>query len=165
VPAAQRQAVRHACDMTSSLALLYLLAGGPVAGECVGKENSPYLPAEYVELGAWVVGSEHSVSLACRRDDPRWTLFLMRNVATEDSRVPRWVARVTLIIPRLRSGFTLASDCLLAGQKDPEVIAVVRETRSPRFVSVQRAWRADTQHDSFVEIPTNGISCVNEASD
>jgi len=151
--------------LASSLAVLYLLAAGPAAGECVGKENSPDLPAGYVQLGAWVVGSEHAVSLACRRDDSRWTLFLQRNVAAGDTPVPKWVTRVTLIIPRPRSGFTLASDCLVAGQKDPEVIAIVRETRSPRFVSIQRAWRADIRHESFVEIPTKGISCVNEAND
>ena len=153
----------HATVLVSLLTLLYVLTVTPAAAECAGKENSTDLPAGYVLLGAWGVGAEHGVSLACERNDSRWTFFLQRNVGGATHL--KWLTRVTLVIPKPPKGFTLASNCFLAGQKDPEVIAIVRETRRPRFVSIQRAWRVDTEKELFVEIPMKGIVCVNPASD
>ena len=151
------------------LASILLIAAGSPDNQCEGKENAPYLSAGYVELGARVLGAappyEFAVSLACRRDNSRWTLFLLKDMNAGMARTPNWVTRALLTIPRPDPGFTVACHCFLGEQKDSELIAVVRESNSSRFSVIRRAWRADRRRELFVEVPTTNISCVNELNE
>src|SRR5262249_4284960 len=126
------------------------------AEECVGKANVSYLPPGFIKLGGWLIGPvpnfRYALSLACRPNDSRWTVFMHRDERTGNAKDPIWVSRAVLTISQPAPGYTFASEYALKGNKDPEIIAIVRETRGNTFTHIRRAWRANRALESFAEI-------------
>ena len=148
--------------VASACAMVY--AGLP---ECTNT-GFPALPDGFIDLGGSLIGSvdgvEYGVEQVCK--GRRHELWLQRLVARDVKGSTTWMTLAKMVLPRVKIDERLVfghwSTCQSNSGPDPAIVAIVRETDSPQYTKIIRAWRASGQAKVFQEIPTVGIVCVND---
>jgi hypothetical protein len=147
------------------LVALGALACRPAVNLPLGLQYPP-LPNGWVEQSGTLIpdsvgGTDYAVSWM---NGPAGEyLWFSRALAPDAQGHPRWELRDVLRVPTIGPGRTLVvGECTLAGQRDPEVIAVVKSEDAQWWKTVFSAWRADRNIGRFVVLPTVRIECRNE---
>ena len=124
------------------------------------------LPPGLEELGGslldFVDEPEYAVALVAA--GTRQMLWLNRFTHRDDEGKAHWDVRAVLELPALRDDEVLSYGglCQIDGEPDAEVVAIARAEDAESFTTIRRAWRANRSLESFEEIPTSGVTCVNE---
>lgn len=54
------------------------------------------------------------------------------------------------------------AQCRINTKENGKIVALVKDTDTPYFKTVIRAWRADEKAHKFISIPIKGVDCWNE---
>lgn len=69
---------------------------------------------------------------------------------------------VDVVVVGLAPGTLLATECQIQSTSSDPVVAQVEATEEPWHTVVRRAWKLDRAKGKIVEIPVNGVRCVND---
>ncbi|MBD3869573.1 MAG: hypothetical protein IFK94_15745 [Acidobacteria bacterium] len=158
--------------MTTTLPILLItlaLGSGPGCGvDYVGLEYSN-IPTELRQGGSAYIESSggRNIGLQLVHCEEYSELWLTRWLTDSAGRGPDQVI-TALKLPPIASDQRIIfgnSNCRLNKKFDPWVVALVQYDAEARFFShVYRAWKIDIEKNSFEEIDTEGIDCINEGS-
>jgi len=124
------------------------------------------LPTGLEELGGslldFVDVPEYALALVVAQSGQM--LWLNRFTHWDDEGKPYWDVRAVLRLPALRDDELLSYGglCRIDGEPDVEVVAIVEAEDVESYTKVRRAWRANRSRERFEEIPTSGVTCINE---
>lgn len=152
--------------------LLTLLAPVASATEFVGVTVPPYPEGLISKYGSCVALSlgvkrecDYAVSILERPDGKPVVLVGERLVKRDDRRKAIWIITDTLPYPTLPEGYLLAiANCRIDGKPDRTIIAAVRNEDGEWLGTLLWAHRFDLSKEKFVEQPTAGVQCQNEAA-
>ncbi|HBR77084.1 MAG TPA: hypothetical protein DEA78_26255 [Cyanobacteria bacterium UBA11159] len=133
------------------------------------KQNSrSYIGLRYREsppgveyIGGWVIGdSEYGVSHL--KEGKKEMLWLNLISSPDTNGDVMYEVKDILNLPSIKSNEELAGFfCLVDGQPDAGIIAIVVSEEVEYRRQIRRAWRANPQTARFERISTRGIACPN----
>lgn len=154
------------------LCLLTMLAAVAGAAELVGSTVPPYPGGLIDQSGACIAqsrGLEHecdySIAVLGNSEGNPSVLVGTRMKGRDEQQKPVWIVTDTLPYPTLPEGYLLAiATCQLDGKDDETIIAAVRNEEEEWLGTLLWARRFDMSKEKFVELPTAGVQCRNEAA-
>jgi hypothetical protein len=145
------------------------LVGGSIEpAAIVGLRHGPEpLPSGFEDRGGVLLDpagkSEYALkSVAAQNQEMIWLNWFTYHDAAGK---PHWEVRAVLQLPALRDDemVSYGGNCLINGERDPEIIAVVLvEEDEELLTNIRQAWRVNLSLEKFEEIPTSGVVCENE---
>ena len=121
-----------------------------VGGLIVNIETGRPMPDTMLALSHVRLGSAHA-------------LWLEQLVPVAGSPRPRSTVLATQALPSPAPGeFIALAECIVNGQPDPTVAALVYIPPGEREGRTRRAWQVDTVARAFRDIAPNGVDCVDE---
>jgi hypothetical protein len=154
------------------LCLLSLLTTVAGAAELVGMMVPPYPDGLIDQSGACIAQSrgledecDYSIAVLGNSEGTPSVLVGARMKGRDDQQKPIWSVTDTLPYPALPEGYVLAiATCQLDGKDDETIIAAVRNAEEEWLGTLLWARRFDMSKEKFVEQPTAGVRCRNEAA-
>lgn len=108
---------------------------------------------------------DYSVAVLESADGKQSVIVGERLVRRDDQQKAIWTITDTLPHPVLPEGYLLAiATCQIDGKDDETIIAVVRNEEEEWLGDSIWARRFDLSKEKFVEQPTSGVRCRNEAA-
>lgn len=152
--------------------LLTLLATTADAAELVGLTVPPYPDGLLSQQGACIAQSrgldnacDYSIAVLESSDGKPVVLVGERLAGRDDQQKAIWVITDTLPYPAIPEGYLLAiATCQADGKDDETIIAAVRYEEEEWLGTSLWARRYDLSKEKFVEHPTAGVQCRNEAA-
>ena len=154
------------------IGLLTLLTTTAGAAELAGLTVPPYPEGLSESSGACVAQSrgvddecDYSIGVLQSADGQPSVIVGSRMAGRDDEQKARWVVTDTLPYPDLPEGYLLAiASCQLDGKDDQTIVAAVLNAEEEWLETLQWARRYDLTKEKFVEQPTAGVRCRNEAA-
>jgi hypothetical protein len=149
-----------------------LLATTAGAAELLGSTVPPYPDGLIEQSGACIAqsrGLEHecdySIAVVGSEEGKPSVIVGTRMVGRDDEQKARWVVTDTLPYPDISEGYLLTiASCQVDGKDDQTIVAVVLNAEEEWLETLSWARRFDMSKEKFVEQPTAGIRCRNEAA-
>jgi hypothetical protein len=152
--------------------LLTLLATTAGAAELVGLTVPPYPEGFVNSSGACIAQSrgldnecDYSIGVLETKDEKPSVIVGSRMVGRDEDQKARWFITDALSYPDLPEGYLLAiATCQVDGKDDETIVAAVLNGDEEWLEPIQWARRFDMSSEKFVEQPTAGVRCRNEAA-
>jgi hypothetical protein len=142
------------------------------ATELVGLTVPPYPGGLIDQSGACIAqsrGQEHecdySIAVLGNSEGTPSVLIGAGMRGRDDQQKPIWIVTDMLPYPTLPEGYLLAiATCQVDGKDDETILAAVRNEEEEWLGTLLWARRFDMSKEKFVELPTAGVQCRNEAA-
>lgn len=149
-----------------------MLATTVGAAELVGSTVPPYPEGLIEQSGACIALSrglkhecDYSIAVVGSEEGKPSVILGTRMTGRDDQRKARWVITDTLSYPDIPEGYLLTmASCQVDGKDDQTIVAVVRNAEEEWLETIAWARRFDMSKEKFVDQPTAGVRCRNEAA-
>ncbi len=118
----------------------------------------PPLPDSVVKLESFLTQQADDYTVAVIRVGEESALWLAHSNGEGEAR--EYDVRAVQPLPLLDSGQAIVTiDCELAGNADPDIVAIGSWDGAGKFTAITHAWRPDLRQESFETLPIEQVSC------
>ncbi len=122
-------------------------------------------PAGYEDLGGHLIEKGPDMKYAVTHVNKEGMRFLWLEKVHSGSRegTVSYEIKDILLLPEIRQGKMLVQGtCLIRGEDDPEIIAIVKDDKKIYLRNIVKAWRANSLKGIFEALNTDNIVCIND---